>query len=187
MAKELSTDLDDNDLYSDVSDVESEVDDAYISDSDIKKTETLELNDDSDYSDDDFSDYDNLDYDEHSSDVIPEDKLDTLAKELSINSVNEDEKSDTKIYKIVPPDQRLSSHNMSLYEATRIVMEYAAMLDNGATPYIDISNHTSTESIVYESYVKGCIPYVILRHMEYGIEIWKFDELNRPDISHMLM
>jgi len=56
-----------------------------------------------------------------------------------------------------------TANRLTIFEATRIISERALHLDNGAIPYVDITDMTSAIEIAYNEYINKKIPFIIHR------------------------
>lgn len=86
-------------------------------------------------------------------------------------------------YTIVAPEKRITSDRMSLFECTRILGDRSRHIDNGARPYIDISNYTSSLEIAYNELIQRRTPMSVVRHVGNNrVEIWRVREMTIPKL-----
>lgn len=89
----------------------------------------------------------------------------------------------TKHFKVVDPEERVTSDRLSLFECARMIGEYAKHLDNGAQTTSDIQNCTSSLEIAYRDLLAKKIPMAVIRHVgQNKVEVWKLKEMILPDL-----
>jgi DNA-directed RNA polymerase subunit K/omega len=88
---------------------------------------------------------------------------------------------------MVKPINRTTSERLSLFEYARVLGERARHIDNGAMPYIDTVNMSSSEEIAYNEIIQKRLPMAVLRRMGSGmVELWEVKDMIIPqaNVSH---
>ena len=91
---------------------------------------------------------------------------------------------------VVKPEDRTTSERLSNFECARILGDRARHIDNGARPYIDTTNFTSSLEIAYAELMQKKIPMAIIRHIgNNSVEIWRLRDMLLPKLppaSHFI-
>lgn len=83
--------------------------------------------------------------------------------------------------KFVPANERLTSERLTRAECAELIGQRWRHIDNGAPPYIDITNMTSTQEIAYNEFLQKKIPMGIIRTIGMGwVERWYLHECVLP-------
>lgn len=153
---------DDSDNESDVemdnasdaeSDIESQVDD-------IDETEVI---DDKDDIDDD-------------GDLDDDGEVDGIyIKKAQIHTVKEESE-----ITIVPPEKRITSEYMTMYEYAMVIGTRATHISEGSPIYVDTVGLTNARDIAIKEIDEKKCPLSISRKVASQIEIWEVNEMTKP-------
>jgi DNA-directed RNA polymerase I, II, and III subunit RPABC2 len=167
------------DLQPDEDEDDEFIDDDYQEDS---KVEHRKKDEDEDKSNDE---------DELSDDDLPADSdiEDDASKDLDIVEYMDEDDIEPPVpeiirnYMVIKPENRTTSERLSNFECARVLGERARHIDNGATPYIDTSNFTSSLEIAYTELVQKRIPMAVIRYVGHNsVEIWRLRDMIIPKL-----
>ena len=142
----------------------------------------LELESDSDTCElDEFVEYDLEGYEEESTVEVEVDEDIPY-----IEDIEDDIPHDNNIINLKVMSTNVTMNYMTAYEFTRILGDRARHLDNGAQPYVDVSNMTSSIEIAYTEIIQRKLPMTIIRGLGgRTVDILRIMEMELPSIAPM--
>lgn len=81
---------------------------------------------------------------------------------------------------IVPPEQRITSEYMTLYEYAMVIGTRATHISEGAPIYVDTTGLSNARDIAIKEIDEKKCPLSISRKVARQIEIWEVNEMTKP-------
>lgn len=127
--------------------------------------------------------------DEDEDDILPadsdveEDDVDVMTYQEDEDEVEPPVPEIIRNMTVIPTQDRTTSERLSIFECARGLGDRARHIDNGARPYIDITNCTSSLEIAYMELQQKRIPMAVIRRVgQNKVEIWRFKEMTLPKL-----
>jgi len=117
--------------------------------------------------------------------LVEDDEDDQYLEDIEDIEDNSDKKK-KNIIKLKVMSTNVTPNRMTTYEFTRILGDRARHLDNGAHPYVDVSNMTSSIEIAYTEIIQRKLPMTITRGLGgKTVDILRIMEMDLPSIAPM--